>query len=60
MTPEERKAIAMRQLPADSGSVCGLNYPECCDWHNGFDAALTLLEPVLEDPRIRYTVEATP
>lgn len=48
MTPEERKAIAMCQLwqPSVHTMTCDLHYPKCCSYHEGFDAALALLEPV--------------
>lgn len=49
MTPEERKAIAMRQDTPDwwveCPSVCEERYPRCCAYHEGFDDALGLLVP---------------
>ncbi len=41
MTPEERKAIAMRQDSYDQ--FCRRLYPKCCAYHEGFDDALALL-----------------
>lgn len=40
MTPEERKAIAMRH---PHRQPIGDEYPNCCSYHEGFDAALALL-----------------
>ena len=43
MTPEERKALARRQDERIGHREPGRNYPLCCEWHRGFDAALGLL-----------------
>lgn len=47
MTPDERKAIAMRQtvppLSIPQAGICERFYPKCCTYHEGFDAALGLL-----------------
>ncbi len=46
MTPEERKAIAMRQAgtgPHGLPNACERLYPNCCAYHEGFDDALALL-----------------
>lgn len=62
MTPEERKAIAMRQLAAIGWESLHDFYPKCCSYHFGFDAALALLVRVdhTDEGAQTYAIEATP
>lgn len=58
MTPEERKAIAMRQGEKQEwASLCERRYPKCCSYHEGFDDALGMLEQVGEGRCPLYTIE---
>lgn len=62
MTPEERKAIAMRHHHGCSYAGDEYYYPNCCAYHEGFDAALALLEwcgEWIADSKL-YAIEVTP